>query len=288
MTALNKQRILVLAFCVFPALLPAQPLAGDTWQQAKAAGKGKITCLYVETPSLVYRDAAGNLTGICVDIMAAFTAWVAENKNVILEVAWAGDGSSFRTMYDNTRNGSGGVFGLGNITITDERRREVKFSPPFITNFAILVTQNSAPTLGRLEDMPKTFANLTGYAARGTTNEKRLNELKQKYFPALKINPTATSQETLERVLADPNGLAYLDITYYLEAVRNKKSLKRHPVADKTAEQFGFIMPLNSDWGGVMDEFFKANGGYQTTSAYRSILLKHLGETGVKLLQSAK
>lgn len=287
MMAPAKISTLLFSLCL-PVMLPAQGHSGDSWQQAKAAGKGKITCLYVETPALVYQDATGRLTGICVDILADFTAWVAENKNVKLEVAWAGDGASFRSMYDNVRNGSGGVLGLGNITITDERRREVKFSPPFLTNFAILVTQSSVPTLGRLEDMPTTFARLSGYGARGTTNEKRLADLKQKYFPALTIAPTATSQETLERVLADPLGVAYLDFTYYLEAARTKKPLKRHPVADKAAEQFGFIMPLNSDWGGVMDEFFKARGGYLGTAAYRAILLKHLGETGVKLLQSAK
>ena len=60
----------------------------------------------------------------------------------------------------------------------------------------------------------------------------------------------------------------------------------RHP-GDKTAEQFGFVMPLNSDWFAVLDEFFKANGGYTNTQQYKSILSRHLGETGVKLLQSA-
>jgi putative glutamine transport system substrate-binding protein len=46
-------------------------------------------------------------------------------------------------------------------------------------------------------------------------------------------------------------------------------------------------MPLNSDWSPVLDEFFKANGGYRNTNEYKSILRKHLGETGMKLLQSA-
>jgi len=44
---------------------------------------------------------------------------------------------------------------------------------------------------------------------------------------------------------------------------------------------------MNSDWGSLLDEFFKANGGYTSASRYREILAKHLGETGVKLLQSA-
>lgn len=279
--------VITLLVAAVSILAQAQGYTGDSWAQVKASGKGSISYAYVETPSLVYQDAGGKLTGVCIDIMADFAKWLSDSKKVTVEAKFVGDGTSFRTMYDKTKISTGGVFGLGNITITDERKKEVKFSPPFITNFAILVTQPGVATLTRLEDMPAVFSKLTAYAAKGTTNEKRLLELKQKYFPNLKIVPTATSQETLEKVISDSNGLAYLDLTFYLEAVRTKKPLKRHPVADKAAEQFGFIMPNNSDWYPLMDEFFKANGGYANSTQYRSILLKHLGETGVKLLQSA-
>ncbi len=284
----KAMRIITLFILVTASMwVCAQGYTGDTWTHLKANGAGTITFAYVETPSLVYQDGAGKLTGVCLDIMSDFTRWVNESKGTKVESKLVGDGTSFRTMYDKTKTSIGGVFGLGNITITDERKKEVKFSPPFITNFAILVTQTNVATLTRLEDMPTAFGKLTAYAAKGTTNEKRLLELKQKYFPNLKIVATATSQETLEKVMADPNGLAYLDLTFYLEAVRTKKPLKRHPIADKAAEQFGFIMPLNSDWSPLMEEFFKANGGYVNSAQYRAILLKHLGETGVKLLQSA-
>ncbi len=265
-----------------------QGYTGDSWGQVKATGSGTISMAYVETPSLVYKDASGKLTGICVDIMTDFVKWVNESKKIKLESKYVGDGTSFRNMYDKTKVSVGGVFGLGNITITEERKKEVKFSPPFITNFAILVTQNSVATLAKFEDMPTTFGKLTGYTAKGTLNEKRVTDLKKKYFPAMKISYTATSQETLEKVFADANGFAYLDLAFYLEAVQLKKSIKRHPVADIAAEQFGFALPLNSDWYPVLDEFFKANGGYVNSAQYRGILLKHLGETGVKLLQSAK
>lgn len=266
----------------------AQGYTGDSWAQVKANGKGTVSMAYVETPSFVYKDATGNLTGICVDIMKDFTQWVSENKKVTLESKFVGEGANFKAMYDKTKASIGGVFGLGNITITEERKKQVKFSPPFITNFAILVTQNAVPTLAKFEDLPTTFAKLTAYTAKGTLNEKRILELKEKYFPAMKITYTSTSQETLEKVFSDPNGFAYLDLAFYLEAVQLKKSVKRHPIADRAAEQFGFVMPLNSDWYPLLDEFFKANGGYLNSAQYRKILSKHLGETGVKLLQSAK
>ncbi len=280
----------ILSFFTFMLIVSvgvAQNYSGDSWTKAKAAGQGTVSLAYVETPSFVYKDKAGNLTGICVDIMNDFVKFVNETKGVKLTSSFVGDGSAFKGMYDKVKTSSGGVFGLGNITITEERKKEVKFSPPFITNFAILITHNEIPTLTKLEDLPATFSKLTALTAKGTLNEKRINELKQKHFPAMKITFTSTSQETLDKLIADANTFAYLDLAFYLEAIELHKSLKRHPVGDQSAEKFGFIMPTNSDWTPVLDEFFKANGGYTNSAQYKSILTKHLGDTGVKLLQSA-
>jgi ABC-type amino acid transport substrate-binding protein len=265
----------------------AQEYTGDSWAQVKQTGKGTISIAYVETPSFVYKKKT-KLTGICIDIMQDFVKWVNDTKKVKLESKFVGDGTSFRGMYDKVKVSSGGVVGLGNITITEERKKEVKFSPPFITNFAILITQGNVATLEKMKDLPTTFAGLTAYTGKGTLNEKRIMDLKKKYFPDMKIVTTATSQETLEKVFNDPKGFAYLDLAFYLEAAELRKSVKRHPVGDQTAEQFGFIMPRNTDWLPLFDEFFKADGGYTNTARYREILTRHLGETGVKLLQSAK
>jgi len=210
-----------------------------------------------------------------------------KKKNVKLTAEFVGDGESFKGMYDKVKTSGGGVFGLGNITITEERKREVRFSPPYITNLAFLITRNDVGTLVKMEDLPTTFARLTAYTAKGTLNEKRINELKKKYYPDMKITLTATSQETLEKITSGSDGFAYLDLAFYLEAVQQRKALKRHPVGDITSEQFGFAMPSNSDWSPVLDEFFKAKRGLRNTAEYKSILRKHLGETGMKLLQSA-
>jgi ABC-type amino acid transport substrate-binding protein len=263
-----------------------QTFTGDTWSQVKSKGSGTISLTYVETPSFVYKDKAQKLTGICVDIMNDFVVWVNQSKKIKLESKFVGNGESFHGMYENVKNASGGVYGLGNITITEERKKEIKFSQPIITNFAILVSNNNVPTLTKLEDISTTFANMTAYTAKGTLNEKRILDLKQKYYPNMKITYTTTSQETLEKIFADPHGFAYLDLAFYLEAVQIKKNIQRHPVGDKAAEKFGFIMPNNSDWTSVFDEFFSSNGGYLNSPTYKNILLKHLGNTGVKLLNS--
>lgn len=266
----------------------SQGYSGDTWAQAQAKGSGEMTLAYVESPGMVYKDKAGKLTGICVDIMSDFVKYVNQTKKVKLTTKFVGDGESFKVMYDNVKNSQGGVVGLGNVTITDDRKKELKFGPPFFTNLTFLLTQNTVPTLEKLEDIKTAFAGFTSYTAKATLSEKKTLELKQKYFPDMKIVTTASSQETYEKVAADPKGFAYLELAYYLESVQQRKPLKRHSVGDKASDKFGFIMPLNSDWQPVFEEFFKANGGYTNTAAYKTILLKHLGEIGLKLLQSVK
>ncbi|MFM9841321.1 MAG: substrate-binding periplasmic protein [Cyclobacteriaceae bacterium] len=280
------KRLFVVAFTLLSFSAAAQNYSGDTWLQVKAKGEGTISLAYVETFGFVYKDG-DKLTGVCVDIMNDFMKYVNDTKGIKLTSNFVGDGTTFKGMYDKVKASTGGVFGLGNITITEERKREVKFSPPFITNLAFLITQNNVANLAKMEDMPTTFGKLTAYTAKGTVNEKRINEMKQKYFPAMKILLTANSQETFQKIISDPNGFAYLDLAFYLEAVQQRKPLKRHPVGDRASEQFGFAMPMNSDWYPVLDEFFKANGGYTNSNPYKVILKKHLGEIGVKLLQSA-
>lgn len=261
--------------------------SGDSYAQVQAAGKGSIKLAFVETPGFVYRDNAGNLTGICIDIMKDFVEHV-NAKGYKLSVDFAGDGTSFSGMYNHVKKSKGGVFGLGNVTITEERKKEIQFSNPFITNFAILITPSSVPTLKRFEDISKTFAGLTAYTAKGTLNEKRLQDLKVRHYSDMKMVYASSSPETLEKILADPKSFTYLDLAFYLDAVKSRKRIKRHPIGDQASEQFGFIMPLDSDWKPVVDEFFHANGGYTNSTAYRKILSKHLGDTGVKLLQAAK
>ncbi len=282
------KRSIVMSLCLLACFsLFSQGYTGDSWAQAKAKGEGELMLAYVESPGMVYKEN-GKLTGICVDIMADFVKYVNQKKKVKLTTKFAGDGESFKTMYDNVKASKNGVFGLGNVTITEERKRELKFGPPFFTNLTFLLTQKDVPTLAKLEEIKTAFAGLTSYTAKGTLSEKKTFDLKQKHFPDMKIVYTASSQETYEKVIADPKGFAYLELAYYLESVQQRKALKRHAVGDKASDKFGFIMPMNSDWQPILEEFFKADGGYTNSAAYKTILTKHLGEIGLKLLQGAK
>ncbi|MEO1054530.1 MAG: transporter substrate-binding domain-containing protein [Bacteroidota bacterium] len=281
--------IIILNLCfILPFSSQAQQISGDTWSSVKSKGGGKIKVSFVETPGFVYREQSGRLTGICVDLMKDFVAYLSESKGVKVDIEFVGNGDSFRGMYNRVKGSKGGVFGLGNITITDARKKEIKFSSPFIKNLAVLISQNQVPTLNNLSNAEQNFKGLTAYTPKGTTNEKRVLELKNKYFSSLNVVQTSSSPETLEKVIGDKNGLAYLDIAFYLDALKRKKPLKRHPAGDKGGEEFGIIMPMNSDWQPVLNEFMAANGGYTQSTNYKKIIIKHLGQTGAKFISQLR
>lgn len=271
---------------LFSNQLISQSLSGDNFAQANASKKATVTFAYVETPGFVYKDQSGKLTGVCVDIMNDFISYVKQSYGIQMNARFVGNGSSFRAMFDGVKNGSKGVFGLGNITVTDARKSEIKFSPSFITNFAILVTHSDVPALKSMSEIPQKFNGFTAYTAKGTLNEKRINKLKSEYYPDLKIAYVNSSPEVLAKVLSDKKSLSFLDLAFYLDAVKDRAPLRRHQVGDEGSEEFAFIMPLTSDWQPIMDEFFAANGGYKNSTEYKKILVNHLGLSAVKLLDS--
>ncbi len=259
-------------------------LKGDTFAEAKAKGSANVTYSYIETPGFVGKDAAGNLDGFCVDMMNAFVVWLKKHEGVELKPSFYGkDAKDFKNYMASIQAGQGGVFGLGNITITEERQKHYNFSPPFITNVAILITHKSVPTLENKNNIATAFAGMQAVVVRGTTNEARMNHLKQSLYPALTYQQVSSSPEALKLVTENPKLFTNLDFTYYLMALKDGMPLKRHPAGDESTESFGIVMPKNSDWSPVMARFMKE---FVASTEYRKLIADNLGPNALKLLDA--
>lgn len=259
-------------------------LKGDTYAAAKASGKANVTFNYVETPGFAGKDAAGNLDGFCVDMMNAFVSWLKKNEGIDMQPAFNGkDAKDFKKFMASVQSGQGGVFGLGNITITEERMKSYSFSPPFITNVAILITHKSVATLEDKEKIASAFSGMQAVVVSGTTNEVRMNSLKKSLYPGLTYQHVSSSPEALKRVMDNPKLFTNLDFTYYLMALKDGMPIKRHPAGDESTENFGIVMPKNSDWSPVMARFMKEFVG---STEYRKLINENLGANALKLLDA--
>ncbi|EMR03627.1 substrate-binding periplasmic protein [Cesiribacter andamanensis] len=273
--------LLLLAFLSSDAL--AQ-LKGDTYAEAKQKGSAQLIYTYVETPGFSGKDASGNMTGFCVGLMNAFGAWVKKHEGIELKTSYYGkDASDFKRFMATVQGAQGGVFGLGNITITEERKKSYQFSPPFITNVAILVTHKNVPTLEDKKQIATAFAGMQAVVVRGTTNEDRVNGLKKQLFPALTYQYVGSSPEALKMVADNPKLFANLDFTYYLSAIKDGLPIKRHPAGDESTESFGLIMPKSNDWSPLMERFMNE---FVNSTEYRKLITDNLGPNALKLLDS--
>ncbi|QOC22645.1 transporter substrate-binding domain-containing protein [Wenzhouxiangella sp. AB-CW3] len=255
---------------------------GDTLAEAREAGEATVTVLYVPAGGWAYREGDGELTGVTVEIMRRFADYVAEARGIELELDFVEE-TDWTVFYGRVRDAEGGVFGIGNVTITEPRREELAFSPPYLENIAVLITHEDRGKVDGPEQAARQLADLRALAFEGTLHETRLKALRDEHWPELGIDCAGSNDEIITAV-ADDTHFAYIDAYNYYGARDRGAPLRHHPAFDDTGEQFGVIMPLNNDWQQLVDEFFAHDGGLMQRDFYRELLAEHLGEAVADLL----
>jgi len=140
---------------------------GDRWATASASGSGEIQVLYVPAEGFADHAPDGEPRGVTADLMREFAAWVEAEEGVAVRIRWEEE-RDWSRFYARVRDGSGGVFGIGNVTITEARRDELRFSPSYLSNVAVLITHRDVPELASLDAIPQRFAGLAALAFGGT------------------------------------------------------------------------------------------------------------------------
>ncbi len=257
----------------------------DSWADVENAGSGTITLHYVASDGFSYTDDDGNLTGVTIELMRDFADYVNNEYGADVSIHF-NPIEQFSEFYNTVKEGGGGEFGVANVTITEERREELEFSPPYMTNIATLITHSDIDELDSFDDIPDQFQNLKALAFEGTLHEDRLQNIKQEYLPDAKIEFAHSNNEIIEKTSMESRYFAYVDIYNYWRASQADANLTRHSVGDESSEQFGVILPLESDWHGLMDEFFNQGEGYIHSERYRELMETHLGRELAELLLS--
>jgi hypothetical protein len=262
-----------------------RPLQGPSLAQATEEGEARLQVIYVPSSGFAYEGGDGRLTGVTVELMRAFGGWLEETREIRVQMDFHPE-ERWATFYRQVRDSEGGVFGIGNVTITEERRGEVDFSPPYLTNVAILVTHEEVPELESMEAIGDAFRELTGLTYPGTLHELRMESLRREHFPEMETVDVASNDELVGRVSSGEGYFGYVDIYNYWRAVEGGAPLRHHPVGDDASETFGVILPRGSDWTPLLAEYFETDGPLLQSDEHRARLREHLGEELAGLLQA--
>jgi ABC-type amino acid transport substrate-binding protein len=251
-------------------------LVGDTYAAAKQSKTATWVVTHSDSPGLANWGADGSPSGVCFDLMAAFAEYVKTKAGITVSMKYQTQNATDFTLYlKQVKEAKGGVFGLSNTTITAERKKAYRFSPPFIKNVSMIVCNSKAPDWADVKEVAA--QNLTAITIKGSTNEARVLKIRDKYSPKMQIEYVSSFAKALDRVATDPQTFACLDFTYYLKAIQSKKPIKRQVIGDEEGEEFGIIMPLSNDWNELLNDFMDEE--FMKSAKFNKIITDNLGQS---------
>lgn len=260
----------------------SQTYKGDSWSTVKLKGSGTLTVVYIEQFGLVHKDNQGNMKGVCVDILSDFAKYVKEKHGKTIKVNYAGEEPVFANFLNAVQN-TPNILGVTNTTITDERKKTFRFSPPYMLNRLVLLTHNDAPVVSTLSELSTKLAGFSAQVIAGSTHIEYIRKVKDEHFPSLKVTQGASGPVIINNLIDDRKLFTIIDLTEFIGATRQKLPVKRHPVDVGVVEELGFIMSLQSDWDTVFNEFLTAD--YRNSTRYRQIIAQNLSSTYINLVR---
>lgn len=268
-----KKLILLILICSASLVLKAQ-----TYEEALKTRIANLQVHYLNQYPLAYENEAGELTGIEIDLVMAFAEWIQRTKGIKLSFEFE-KYESFAGVYERLTKGNVNDLGLASAAITKERQKQVAFTPPYMRNTSLLVSNIDVPTVRAYSDMPKSFANMTALVMRGTTLEQHLMMVKKQHFEKMRVSYVEHPRDIVKQIAQTNNQYyGYVDIlTYWAVLKEAPANVKIHRSVTLDNQRFGLLMPLSSDWKKAWDEFMEGGFGFAATETYYNILRKHLG-----------
>jgi ABC-type amino acid transport substrate-binding protein len=254
----------------------AQISSGNSWSEVKKNGTGNINIVYYETPGIIEKGSNGVFKGICADIIIDFKIYLkqAHNKDVTFNYIKRTD--VWKSFLKDVKASEKGVLGVGNATITEERKSIYDFTPSFINNPMMLLTHKNVASMKSLDEIKTTLNGYTAKIVEGSTHINYINTVKKEYYPELNIILGQSGLSIVHDIVGDDKIFTIVDFTEFFYAIKQKLPIKRHSLSiSNTKEKLGMIMPKGSDWAPLWHDFLTQE--YKNSLRYREIITKNLG-----------
>ncbi len=254
---------------------------------AQPAQNDSLNVNYYENFPYAYTEN-GVLKGIEIDIIKKYVDWLRLEKNIHSVVTYKGF-KDFSEFYNSVKKGSPRTIGLGSVTITEDREKEIAFSPPYLRNIAVLITNGTVASVKNLtpEEVNKVLGPLDALAVNESSHVKYMNSLKSSYLQSMQIKGSETQNSILESIARDGKSYGYVDIVAYWAFIKknNKKYLKIQKAFNRPYEFLGLVMPFGASHYSSINEFFESGFGFTSTKIYHEILNRYLGYEVLETLE---
>lgn len=258
-------------------------LSQDSWNNVLKKGEGTLGVIYYQQPGLIQKDNKGELSGLCISILNDFVDFVHTKYDKKITIKYIYEEPVFSSFLEKIKT-TPHIMGIGNITITSERKKFIQFTESYLANSVILLSHKNAPDITALDQCAEKFKDYTALVIGQSTHELYMASIKKKYYPNLTIKTISSGLEVMDEMAKDPKSFGIIDLTEYIYAVRSKLPLKRHAVKiNEKNEELGFAMQLSNDWQIPWKEFLTPE--YKQSVKYRKHIVNNLGSSFLALVE---
>lgn len=194
-----------------------------------------------------------NNRGFEYELMTLFFDYVESKKEVKIHREYI-HSDSFKGLYQDVKN-SKLDFGYCFFSITDERKEEVHFSPSYMPNIEVVISNKSLPVVSDSNDFRKRFKGATALFIPQTTYEQNVKELKQA-FPEIKTESIKSSTQLINKINSTKDYFGFIELQQYFQFQDQLSNVLRQNIFLTKREGYGFIFPISSDWKPIVDLFF--------------------------------
>jgi len=266
---------LIVTTLLFTSPLQAQDKwKADSWEQVFADKKGTVTALWYDIEPFIYKNSNGELEGVEYEIMESLKSYLKNRYGIELTVNWV-NAKSFENIYEQVKQTKqSGVFGWSYYSITPERKKEVQFSPPYMPDVNIVVTNSGEPVYATAQELTDKLKEMKAYTMANTTMDEDVVSLKKYFYKDLKVSTQYDDYEVMKNIAADRKGFGYVPLSVYIVGLQKGIKVKRQNVLSTRREGFAAVMPLHSDWHVLMEEYFDTE---EFMNKAGNIVTKYLG-----------
>ncbi len=277
-----KKAVCIILTSIVSHVALSQKLNGDSWAHVKSSGSGVLTVIYSQQFGLIFKDKDGQVKGVCVDILSDFARFLKEHHGASLTIKYAAEIPAF-SEFLSTAEKTPNILGVTNTTITEERKKILKFSPAYMSNRQVMLTSNKAPSITSLKELPIKFPDFAAQVIKGSTQVKYVEKIKSDYMPTLRITMEGNGPDIIRNLSGNAKIFTIIDFTEFVEVVHKKLPIKRQMVDVGDVEELGFIMSKQTDWDLPLKEFLTAE--YRNSIGYKKIITENLGATFMSLVK---
>lgn len=254
--------------------------AQDSFQTILEEGEGTVEIRFKGAGQFVY-ETQGEIQGAEYEILEDIFDWVEEREGVTINRNYQ-KYDDFEKMYESVAGNPdyAGVFSICSYSITAERLKSVKFSPSYLPDIEVMISSKDLPVVKDSSELKEKFKYAKAITVQGSTFEEDIVSLGE-LIPNIQIEYVSSHTEVIEKIITSQNTFGFLELPTYLELFEKGAKVNRQNLFAVQRDGYGFIYPLNSDWHGVVWDYFQDEDNKEKV---RTILLKYFSLEMIEFL----